>query len=193
MFDQLSGVEVFYLGCVLVGGGLFLLRSLMMLIGMGHDHGGMDGDAGADLHVSDGDDGSPAQDFKMVSVHSITAFLLMFGLVGFLLLRNEKVAPWVAGVVGFAVGLVTMYIIAKLFYSSRKLQSDGTIYPSSAVGAEGSVYLAIRPGEIGKVQLTVRGALKIFDARASDHAAAFKTGDHVKVVGTGDVLIIERA
>lgn len=189
MFDQLSNAEVFYLGCALVGGGLFALRSLMMLIGMGGDHDGIDG---ADLHAPDAD-GSPVQDFKMVSVHSVTAFLLMFGLVGFLVLRNQEAAPWVAGTAGFAVGIVTMFIIAKLFYSSRKLQSDGTIYPANAVGTEGSVYLAIRPGEIGKVQLTVRGALKIFDARASDHAAALKTGDPVKVIGSGDVLIVERA
>jgi hypothetical protein len=189
MFDQLSNAEVFYLGCALVGGGLFALRSLMMLIGMGGDHDGVDG---ADLHAPDSD-GSPVQDFKMVSVHSLTAFLLMFGLVGFLLLRNQEAAPWIAGSAGFAVGIVTMFIIAKLFYSSRKLQSDGTIYPANAVGVEGSVYLAIRPGEIGKVQLTVRGALKIFDARANDHAAAFKTGDPVKVVSAGDVLIVERA
>ncbi len=185
MLSKLSNMELFYLGCAIVGGGLFVLRSLMMLIGLGgesHDAG----DAIADS------DGSPVHDFKMISVHSLTAFALMFGLVGFLMLHNQQGEPWVAGATGFGVGLVTMAIIAKIFQSSRKLQSDGTIYPANAVGAAGSVYLAIRPGEIGKVQLTVRGALKVFDARAQDPAVTLKTGDPVKVVGTEDVLVVER-
>ena len=189
-----SGAETFYLWCAVAGGGLFLLRSIMLLVGMGdHDGDAGGGHDGADaLHAPDGD-GSPIHDFKMVSVHTLTAFLLMFGLVGFLLLRNEKAPPWVAGSVGAGVGLATMYVIAKMFQSSRKLQSDGTINPSDAVGVQGSVYLAIRPGEIGKVQITARGALKVFDARAKDSAAAFKTGDAVKVVEAGDVLLVERA
>ena len=189
MFQNLSSTEIFYLCCAIIGGGLFLLRSLMMLIGMGDDGGAHDG--GADLHAPDGD-GSPVHDFKMVSVHSLTAFLLMFGLVGFLMLRNQQAKPWGAGIVGFVIGIITMFIIAKLFQASRKMQSDGTIHPADAVGVQGSVYLAIRPGEIGKVQITVRGALKIFDARAKDSDTAFKTGDAVKVVGFGDVLVVER-
>jgi len=214
MFNYLSTMEMFYLACAIAGGALFLLRSLMMVVGMG-------GDDGHDF--DSGGDGSPTGDFKMVSLHSITAFILMFGLTGFLMTRNAAAAaaelaaataaaakeageeaaqtalalpwfmkPWFTGAVAFLVGLVTMLVIAKLFQSFRKLQSDGTIHPSQAVGAEGSVYLAIRPGEIGKVQLTVRGAFKIYDARANDPALTLKTGDPVKVVSTGDVLVVER-
>ena len=203
MFDKLSNLEWFYLGCAGVGGGLFILRSIMMIVGMGGDdhHDGDAGahdDCGADAH-HDGE-GSPAHDFRMVSLHSLTAFTLLFGLTGFLMTHNNAAAekqpwfasPWFAGAVAAAVGLVTMFIIAKIFQGSRKLQSDGTIYPRHAAGAEGSVYLAIRPGEIGKVQITVRGALKVFDARANDPAATLKTGDPVKVVATGDVMVVEK-
>ena len=181
-------MEKFYLGCAIFGGGMFVLRSILMLSGMGGDH--HDGDACGDAAVDD--HGSPTGDFKMVSIHGITAFTLMFGLVGFLMLRNREGAPWLAGVVAFAVGVATMFIIAKIFQGSRKLQSDGTIYPEHAVGATGSVYLAIRPGEIGKVQVTVRGALKVYDARANDPAATLKTGDPVRVVAAGDVLVVEK-
>ena len=214
-FSKFTNLEMFYLCCAILGGGLFLLRSVAMLVGMGgddgHDAGDMDGPIGGD--------GTPTGDFKMVSIHSITAFVLMFGLTGFLILRNAAatiaeitaqnaaliedgafvtprypwhVSPWFAGVAAFLVGLAIMLVIAKIFQMFRKLQSDGTVHPEDAVGAEGSVYLTIRPGEIGKVQLTVRGAMKFYDARANDPAASLKTGDPVKVVSTGDVLVVEK-
>ena len=173
-----------FLVCAIVGGGLFLLRSIMMVVGLGGDdhHDGEDGGA------SDGE-GSVAA-LKLVTIHGLTAFLLMFGVVGYLMLRSDKEAVWLASILATAMGLVTMVVIAKIFHSSRKLQSDGTIYPEDIVGAEGSVYLVIRPGCIGKVQLTARNALKVFDARAKDATAEIKTGERVKVVEVADVLVV---
>lgn len=191
MFEYLSGVDIMFLGCAIVGGGMFILRSIMLLIGLAGDDGHDGGGADVDADMSHGD-GAPVADFKMVTLHGLTAFLMMFGLVGFLVLRKDGQATWVAGTAAVAVGTVTMFIIAKIFQSSRKLSSDGTIYPADAVGASGSVYLTIRPGEIGKVQVTVRNALKVFDARAKDAAAEIKTGEHVKVVEASDVLVVER-
>jgi hypothetical protein len=186
MFEELSSVDIMFLGCAIVGGGLFALRSIMMLVGLSGDH---DGDGMEDMSDSAGE---PVADFKMVTLHGLTAFLLMFGLVGFLLLRKDGLGTWVAASAGTAAGLVTMFIIAKIFQSSRKLVSDGTIYPKDAVGVSGSVYLTIRPGGVGKVQLTVRNALKVFDARAKDAAAEIKTGAHIKVIGVEDVLVVEK-
>ena len=190
-FEKFWTMENIYLGCAIVGGGLFILRSIMMLVGLGDDADHHDGADGADADVS-GSEGSPVAALKLVTIHGLTAFLLMFGLVGFLMLRNDKEAVWGASVVAAVVGVVTMFIIAKIFQSSRKLQSDGTIYPRDMVGVEGSIYLVIRPGGIGKVQLTVRNALKVFDARAKDSATEIKTGERVKVVEAGDVLIVEK-
>ncbi len=190
MFENLTGVDKFFLLCAIVGGGMFILRSVLMFIGLGGDDmadGGGLGD-GADL----GDDGTPVADFKMVSVHSLTAFLLMFGLVGFLVIRNYgNDAMLAAAVASLLSGIVTMFVIAKLFSWSRRLQSDGSIYLKDAIGCEGSVYLGILPGDIGKIQITVNGALKVFDARCSDPAAKLKTGDRIKVVAAGDVLVVE--
>ena len=185
---ELLNMTNVFLVCAIVGGGLFILRSIMMLVGLGDDadhHDAADGDVS-------GSEGSPVAALKLVTIHGLTAFLLMFGLTGFLMLRNNKEAVWGASVVAAVVGVVTMFIIAKIFQSSRKLQSDGTIYPKDMVGVEGSIYLVIRPGGIGKVQLTVRNALKVFDARAKDPATEIKTGERVKVVEAGDVLIVEK-
>ena len=189
MFENLSGMEILFLGCAIVGGGLFILRSIMMLVGLGGDDGAHDG---IDINAPDSA-GAPVADFKMVTLHGLTAFLLMFGLVGFLMLHNDKQSTWVAGGVATVAGAVTMFVIAKIFQSSRKLYSDGTIHLKDALGVSGSVYLTIRPGSVGKVQLTVRDALKVFDARARDAAAELKTGAHIKVVEVEDVLIVEPA
>ncbi len=191
MFENLTGVDKFFLLCAIVGGGMFILRSVLMFIGLSGDDMGDGGDLadGTDL----GDDGTPVADFKMVSVHSLTAFLLMFGLMGFLVIRNYgQEAMFAAAIASFLAGLVTMFVIAKLFSLSRKLQSDGSIYPKDAIGCEGSVYLGILPGEIGKIQITVNGALKVFDARCSDSTQKLKTGDRIKVVTTSDVLVVEK-
>ena len=188
MFEGLSGTEKFFLFCAVLGGGVFILRSVMMFIGLGGDDMS---DAAVDISDADG---APSADFKMVSLHGITAFLMVFGLVGFLVLRNNSGpnALTIAATASLATGLVTMVIIAKLFSASRKLQSDGTIHPKDAIGSEGSVYLEIRPGEIGKVQVSVNGALKIYDARVSNSETKIKTGERIKVVEAGDVLIVEK-
>lgn len=194
MFENLSGVEQFFLLCAVIGGSMFMLRSILLFAGLGGDDladGGDVGDMGEGLDF--GDDGTPVADFKMVSVHGLTAFLLMFGLVGFLVIRNYgQEAMLIAGIASFLSGTVTMFIIAKLFSWSRKLQSDGSIHPKDTVGCEGAVYLGILPGEIGKVQIIVNGALKVYDARCSDGAARLKTGDRIKVVATSDVLVVEK-
>ena len=188
MFMNLSGAELFYLVCGVVGGGLFLLRSIMIFSGLGGDD---DFDGGDALHGADVG-GETTADFKMVSIHGITAFLLMFGLVGFLMLRGGSAAT-VTAFASLASGLVTMAVIAKIFSASRKLASDGTIHLVDAVGCTGSVYLEIRPGAIGKVQVEVKGALKIFDARAKDPGAKLATGARIKVAEAADMLVVEPA
>ncbi|MCL1856757.1 MAG: hypothetical protein FWF84_03830 [Kiritimatiellaeota bacterium] len=198
-------MERIYLLCAIVGGGLFLLRSILMLVGLGGDDQAHGGDDVSDVSDSALDDGSAVASLRLVTLHGLTAFLMTFGLIGFLVLRSPEIAAWctaaegetnaaavawIAGIAATLSGLIVMLIIAKLFQSSRKFESDGTIYPKEIVGVEGSVYLTIRPGDIGKVQLTVRDALKVYDARAKDPSLEIKTGERIKVVETSDVLVV---
>ena len=176
-------IDRFYLYCAVIGGTLFLLRSILLFCGLGDDGGA---DAG-DIPDDPGDGSSPVDDFKVFSLHSLTAFLLMFGLSGYLLLRAScPVAAAVAA--SLVIGTLTMLAIAKMFQASRKLQSDGTIHLSDAVGATGTVYLTIQPGQSGQVEVTVRGAKKIFDARGADVTLALPTGTPVRVVAADGLL-----
>ena len=191
--NGLSNTELFYLGCAVFGGTLFILRSILILVGMSGDDADGSADADADADVGSNADGSPVADFRMVSLQTITAFLLMFGLTGILMRRGGgDVKQWVVAVVASVIGLFTMFVIAKMFQKSRALQSDGTIYPQDVVGTEGTIYLGIRPGCIGKVQVTVRGAMKVYDARCADPALAIPTGTAVKVVSADNILVVEK-
>ena len=85
--SQYNGVEIFFLICALVGGVFVILKFILQLIGM--DHGvATDADIGGhnfDAHHADSDFG-----FKLLSIHSITCFLMMFGLVGLSLYRQSQ-------------------------------------------------------------------------------------------------------
>lgn len=178
-------VDRFYLYCAIIGGTLFLLRSILLFCGLGDDGG--DGADVGDVPDDPGDGSSPVDDFKVFSLHSLTAFLLMFGLSGYLLLR-AKCPVAVAVAASLVIGTLTMLVIAKMFQASRKLQSDGTIHLSDAVGATGTVYLTIQPGQTGQVEVTVRGAKKIFDARGADAMLPLPTGTPVRVAEADGIL-----
>ena len=189
-------LEKVCLGCAIFGGTLFVLRTILLFVGFGADAAGDVADA--DVEVSDGSDadGTPDSDFRVFTLHGLTSFLFLFGLSGWLLLRNRVFGEGAAGTaiaaaVALGVGIVAMLAIAKIFQLSSRLATDGTIHSSDAVGAVGSVYLAIRPGRVGKVQVTARGALKVFDARAKDPAADLPTGTPIIVAAAEDVLVVE--
>ena len=180
-------MTTFYLACAVGGGTLFLLRSLMLFVGFG---GG--DDVPSEVPAGDVSGGESMSDFHLFSMQGITAFFLMFGLTGWLLLSRETCGQLPAAAAAAAAGAVTLLVVAKIFSASRKLQSDGTIRLADAAGAEGSVYLEIRPGETGQVRVTARGALKVFDARAKDPAARLPTDTPVRVVAVEDVLVVEK-
>ena len=75
----------------------------------------------------------------------------------------------------------------------KRLQSDGTIRISNAIGEAGTVYLTIPPKGSGQVQVVVQGTLKIFDA-ISSKKTGLATGDKVKIidVADGNTLIVEK-
>ena len=189
-----STLERIFLAFAIVGGLFFVLRTAMLFLGFGGDDGGGDlgGDAaGADAGSADAD-GSPGGDFRLFSLHGLTSFFFLFGLTGYLLLHGEVLSPLGATLAGFGVGLVAMVASAKIFQLTARLQTDGTVRLSDAVGAVGSVYLAIRPGAAGQVTVTARGQSKVFDARAKDPAMELPTGTPIVVVAAEDVLVVDR-
>jgi hypothetical protein len=128
----------------------------------------------------------------LLSIQGLTAFFMMFGLVGLTLLRTES--PTFLSVSGGVVaGLFTVWVLSIVFSKMKLLQSDGTVDIRNAIGVHGSVYLNIPVNGSGQVQVPVQGALKIFDAIAKDGQKIF-TGEKIVVVDIADksTLVVEK-
>ena len=187
-FNRLNGVELFFLLCAVIGGLFVLIRFIMMMIGLDH---GVDGDLGDGAHDFDGHHADSDVGFKLLSLQGITSFLLMFGLVGMALYHDSRVGTLISMAGAVAAGLVSVWIIAKMFSLVIKLQSSGTISIDSTVGAQGKVYLTIPANGSGRVLINVHNSLREYDAVTQDKRA-LATGVPIRVVWVdGNVLVVE--
>ena len=197
--DQMT-LEYFYIVCAVIGGALFLVRLILMFIGAGHgdaDAGGIDGDVHdvTDVHHDTIQDSDIS--FKLLSLQGITAFFMMFGLVGLAILKQGESGAMISILSifgGTAAGLVTVWILAKIFLMMKSLQSTDELNIYEAVGQEGTVYLTVPPEGTGKIQITVRGSLRIYDA-VSEGKEEIKTGERILVnrVIHENVMVVTRA
>ena len=187
-YNSLSPIQKVFLFCALVGGIIFVIRMILMVIGLA-DHDVHDG--GLD-HVDGYGDSDVS--FKLFSLHGLTCFFMMFGLVGLGLSRQFWVPDIIAAAVGTIAGLFTFWVIAKLFSSMTKLQSDGTLKLSNAIGQQGKVYLTIPADGTGQVQVSFQGRLMIHDA-ISANKEEIKTGDQIVVIDIagGNILVVEQS
>ena len=213
MMGYLAGLnflEQIYLMCAIFGGGLFILRTILMLAGFGGSDTDMDSDADMhmDMHgdtdsgdldhdqsnledIDHGDHGDHDAGLKLLTIQGITAFVMMFGLTGFAFSRSSLLGSIMTAVVGVIVGLFAMWLIAKGFALMRSLQSTGTMRISDAMGEEGTVYLTIPAEGIGKIQITISGRLMVMDAVSQDKVE-LKTGARVCVseITSGGMLAV---
>ena len=204
MTDYLAGLnflEKIYLVCAILGGGFFILRTILMFAGFGDtdtdvdmdstnpDHGGNhieDFDQGDHGHQGDVDGG-----LKLLTIQGITAFIMMFGLTGFAFSRSSFFGTIVTSIISLVVGLFGMWLIAKGFALMRSLQSTGTMRIYDAMGEEGTVYLTIPADGVGKIQIVVSGRLMVMDAVSQDKVE-LKTGARVCVseITSGGMLAV---
>ena len=195
--ESLTSIEYFYIICIMIGGILFILRTLLFFIGGGAD-GHLDGDlsanmdldahGGMDMHADEISDAG----MKLVSVQGLTGFFLMFGLVGLAMVKFEIKDFWTA-VGGLIAGIATMLIIAKIVLEMQKLQSSGTMRMENAIGKEGTVYLSIPEDGTGKVNIVIQGGLRELEAVSADHERIL-TGESVRVVKIRSkrILVVEK-
>lgn len=187
----LSFLEIIYWIFTIIGGTLFILRTLMMFLGGGLSDDAMDaalesGDDPSSDHSSDADAG-----FKLLSLQGLTAFFMMFGLVGLAFL-NTSLPSFLSVIGGTVAGLLTFGALRLIFMQMKRLQSEGTIQLKNTIGTQGSVYLNIPKDGTGQVQIVAQGALKIFDA-TSNSKQDLVTGEKIRVIGLdGNTLVVEK-
>jgi membrane protein implicated in regulation of membrane protease activity len=194
MLSNLSGIEIFYVICAILGGVFVLVRIIMMVVGMDHDAGQADVDVGG--HDIGHDGGSSHTDsdsgFKALSIHSLSSFFMMFGLVGLALYRQSRTGLFLSLAGAVAAGLGSVWVIGKLFSMVAKLQSSGTIDINRAVGAQGKVYLRIPENGTGRVLVTVSNSFREYDAQSND-GKEIVSDTPIRVVWVdGNVLVVEK-
>ena len=194
-----NSVEIFYAISAILGGVLFLIRTVLSLIG-----GDMDADSDVDFAIHDVNmDGVMDSDigdhsishlgeanFQLFSLHGITGFFMIFGLIG-LALSKAGVNDLLTALAGLVAGGITLVAVAGIYWYMRTLQSDGTMVMETAVGKTGTVYLTIPETGSGQVSVVVQGGVKQFDAVSANHVR-ISTGEKVRVVKlNGSVLEVE--
>jgi membrane protein implicated in regulation of membrane protease activity len=209
LFKDFTVLQQIFALCALVGGIGLVLRLILQFVGgvadadADFDAGDvdvdvdvdMDIDADVDADVGDADGtGAATASFHLLSLHGITAFFLMFGLVGLMLSRRAKMGSMLALVGGTAAGFAALYLVAKAFQWMRSLQSSGTINLQNAVGEVGTVYLRIPAEGTGKIQVAVQGRLRTLNAVAEDKQE-LSTGRKVQVVNVvgGNTMVVKKA
>lgn len=172
-------LDTLFLVSAVAGGAILVLRTLLMLTGIGADH---------DVPH---DDGSGDAGTRPLSIQGLSAFGMMFGLVGLALLRESDVPDSAALTIALLAGALAMWGIAQAFRLMSRLQSSGTLDLDHAIGAEGVVYLTVRPGKGGQVQVALQGRLGIYEARC-DQDREIATGEGIRVVDVrSGVMVVE--
>jgi membrane protein implicated in regulation of membrane protease activity len=182
--EGISGVDVLFAACAIIGTILFLLYFLLVMLTGAAD--GMLEVAGFDFEMD------AAGVFHMFTLQGLLSFVMMFGIFGLAVSQSgDNTNAVLAVLAGTAAGTASMYVVAKVFQAMQSLESDGTVVHNKALGARGTVYRRIDPNKPGQVQVEFQGALRTMSARSDDEAATLETGSLIEVVDTiGEILIV---
>lgn len=180
-------VDYIYLGCASVGGTILAIQFFMMILGLGGDAAGFDGD----LDVSDGvdfsgnsisvvDHGSTFL-FSVISFKTIVAAMTFFGLAG-LATSAEGISPLMGFVISLVAGGAAMFIVHGLMQAMYKLNANGAIRIQRSLGQSGTVYIPIPGNHSGEGKIQLRLQNRIVELRAvTSHAELLSVGAKVVV------------
>ena len=170
--EDLVGFDLVFGISALVGGLLFLLWFVLLMIG-GAASDLFDGLF--DIQIGDTD-----LSFKALTFQGLSSFLMMFGLIG--LMISEMDAPRALSILGgLGAGGLSMWMVSKLFDTFKELEQDQTMDLENATGSTGTVYLRIPPSGEGQIQITFQGAMRTMDAISAD-GVQIPTGTLIQVV-----------
>ncbi|MFT7620085.1 MAG: hypothetical protein ACI97A_003742 [Planctomycetota bacterium] len=185
-------MDKIYLFTAVVGGALFIIQFVMMLIGMGNlDADGGDVDLGdSDGVAIDGDmeadgDGDGLATFGQISFRTLVAFFMFFGLGG-LWAESVGSSPTITIMAALGGGLFAFYVVSWVMRKFASLTSSGNIDIRNAVGVRGRVYLPVEAerGGMGKITITVQG--RTVQIGAVTDGGALSTGVPCTVTGVLD-------
>ena len=183
-FASFPLLDRIYLLAAFLGGLGLVGRLILMFAG-----GVLDGEGfGVDDHGHDGHlDGGHG--FQALSIHGLSSFFLMFGLVGLALSRQGGAVLGVSLPGGIAAGLAALVVIARVFRLAHRLQSSGNLDARAAAGCRGTVYMRIPAGGTGRVTVKIGQRLREMDA-LNAAGTELPTGTPVRVLRVEQSLAV---
>ncbi len=182
-YNSLSSLQKIFAYIAIPSTVVLLLQTLLFLFGIGN------GDSDADGDPDTGDDG-----LALFSVRGIVAMLCVGGWSGIALLQTSlnKILAIIIAILCGVAALIGISLLIKLL---MKLQSNGNIELSSAIGKTGQVYIPI-PAAMkgtGKINIVLQEVYSEISAMTND-TETIKTGEIVRVVSTDGIgmLVVER-
>lgn len=178
----------------------FLLRLILMFMGVG-DHGGDAGGGGGEMSLGDLDL-DPTIDahhtdsthvFKALSIQSIVTFVMGFGWGALGAYSGSDMSVGASIGIGALVGIGMVWLLGWLLKGVYDLQSSGNFPMRAIVGGVGEVYLTVpgsgagKPG-YGKVSVSHDNRRRTFNAMSEGEA--IPTGSRVRVVRVNDDMTI---
>ena len=190
----------FFTVCAVLGGGILILQFVLGLFGVGggHDIGHVDaGHATLGPHVPGTHDGElgeheePAQaGLNLLSVRALTSGLAFFGVAGLAALSVGW--PTILALPAAAIaGFLAMLFVAVTMRWLLRLESDGSLRITNAIGAEATVYIPIpaHASAPGKVTFALQGRTVEYDAVTT--GPALPTSASVIIVDVRDGNVLE--
>lgn len=168
-------METAFLVCTILGATLLLCQLIAGMFGFGADH-----DLDTD-HDPDHSDGHGNGLLGMLSVRTVTAALLFFGLGG-QTARYYGADDLAAFGIAVGAGALALYLVALAMKSLKGLKADGTVRIARSVGCTGTVYLRVpgAKGGAGKVHLALQN--RTVECQAITAGDELPTGKLIKVV-----------
>ena len=184
MIETFSAMPVMlkvYWICAVAASIFFIIQAIAVFMGFDSDS---DFDGGGEDFDLDG--------FHLISVKSLTSFVLGFGWAG--VLFWDDFSGIALSAISIGVGLVFMLLIAFLMFQIMKLNRDNTFHTTATVGKIAEVYLRIpaHKKSSGKVVVSVNGSMHELEALTNE-ANDIPTGGKVRIVEAvdEDTVIVE--
>lgn len=156
--------------CVIIGGCFLVLWLFTTVIGVG------------DLELDLGDSDSA---FAVLSLATLGAFILMFGLGGILATDAGYIKGWQQLIAGISLGLVVVYFLSKLLISMRKLGSESPLFHvDNYIGSRVLVSTRVTM-QGGAVQIsTGSGTVEVQALTMCVDDGVFPSGSYVEIANT---------
>ncbi len=191
----LSGWAMGYVICLIVGGGMLLISTL--LGGDADvDMDGFDIDMDLDVDVDMGGEGvgmgsGSVGGFSLAewfSMNFVVFFLAAFGLVGTVLSTSDSMSPMLVLASALGAGLVLGQGAHQIMRWIKRTSGGRTTVSADFLDKKARVASAIEKGQRGEIAVAVRGRERFITAKSKHADDAFKLGQAVMIVAYANGL-----